>query len=390
MLEEQFPQTVQAQPDLLAHHYTEAGLNEQAVGYWQQAGERSLRHSANLEAIDHLTKGLDLLGSLPETPERDQQELTLQLTLGISLLTTRGYGAPEVGRAYDRARELCHQVRDTTQLFSSLFGMWLFYSQTELQTAQKLGEQLHTLAQRSQDPALILQAHHALWTTSFFFGNLVQTREHAEQGMSIYDQQQHRSHAFIYAGHDPGMCCRAFDASAMWLLGYPDQALYRVNEAVNLSKELSHPPSLAAALSHEAQLHQFRREPQATQERSEAAIALSNEHGFPLWFARASILLGWALTTQGQEVEGIAQMRQGMSGDLSAGGAVYKEYYLILVAETYGRTGKADAALTLLAEVLDLVEKTKRRWCEAEIHRLKGDLLLKLSPENPVDAENLL
>ncbi|MBE9521803.1 MAG: AAA family ATPase [Proteobacteria bacterium] len=387
VLEKYFPETDEAQPELLAYHYTEAGLNEKAVGYWQQAGERSLRHSANLEAINHLTKGLDLLRSLPETPERDQQELRLQLTLGIPLGTTMGYGVPEVGRVYDRARELCQQVGETPQLFPSLFGMWQYYVATELQTAHELGEELRTLAQRAQDPALNLQAHHALWTTSFILGNFVQTRKHAEQGLIIYDPQQHRSHVFIYGGHDPGVCCRTFDALAMWLLGFPEQALDRIKEAVNLAQDLSHPLSLASAITHAALLHLWRREAASAQERAEAVIALSSEQGFATFLRWARILLGWTLAAQGKEDEGMAHVRQGMSAYLSAGEIQYKPFYLGLFAEVYGRTGKADEGLTSLAEALAVVEKTERRWWEAEIHRLKGEFLLKLSPQNIGDAE---
>ena len=248
VLEKNFPDTVETQPELLAHHCSEADLNEQAVGYWYQAGKLATQRSAHVEAINHLTKGLDLIESMPENPERNQQELKLQLTLGIPLAATRGFGAPEVGRVYARARELCQKVGESPQLFPSLFGTWLYYNATELQTAQKIGEQLRTIAQRAQDPELNLQAHHALWTTSFFLGNFVKTREHAEQGMIIYDPQQHRSHAFIYGGHDPGACCRYFGAPAMWFLGYPDQALDRVNEAVNLAQDLSHPPSVSSIL----------------------------------------------------------------------------------------------------------------------------------------------
>jgi predicted ATPase len=265
---------------------------EQAIPYWQKAGEIAIKRSAEIEAINHLAKGLNLIESMPENPERNQQELKLQVTLGIPLAATKGFGAPEVGRVWDRARELCQKVGESPQLFPSLFGTWLYYVSTELQTAQKIGEQLRTIAQRAQDPELTLQAHHALWTTFFFLGNFVKTREHADQGMIIYDPQQHRSHAFIYGGHDPGVCCRYFGGPAMWFLGYPDQALDRLNEAVNLAQDLSHPPSLVIALATAARLHQHRREPQASIERAEATIALSTEHGFAWFLGQATVVLG--------------------------------------------------------------------------------------------------
>ena len=156
VLEERFPETTETQPELLAHHYTEAGLIAQAIPYWQQAGQRAIERSANVEAISHLTKGLELLKTLPDTPERVQQELTLQITLGVPLMATKGYAAPEVESAYTRARELCQQVGETPQLFPVLWGLWLFYFvRGELQTARELGEQLLSLAQSVQDPALL-------------------------------------------------------------------------------------------------------------------------------------------------------------------------------------------------------------------------------------------
>jgi predicted ATPase len=387
VLEKDFPEMVETQPELLAHHYTEAGVNEQAVGYWHQAGKRATQRYANVEAINHLTKGLSLIESMPESPERNQQELKLQLTLGIPLGATRGVGAPQVGRVYARARELCQKLVESPQLFPSLFGMWLYYSFTKSQTAQKIGEQLHTIARRAQDPELNLQAHHALWTTSFVLGNFVKAREHAEQGMIIYDPQQHRSHAFIYGGHDPGVCCRFFGALAMWFLGYPDQALDRVNEAVSLAQDLSHPFSLAIALFFAARLHLYRQEPQASQERAEAAIALCSEHGFALSLSEATMVLGWALTAQGKGAEGIAQVRQGLAAYRATGAERERPYYLSLLAEAYGEAGQPEEGLKVLVEALALVDKTGERNWEAEVHRRKGELLLMQQGQKVVKAE---
>jgi hypothetical protein len=162
-LEARFPELCETQPELLAHHYTEAGLMAQAVPYWQRAGQRAIERSANLEAVAHLTQGLELLATLPDTPERAQQELDLQTTLGPALMFTKGQAAPEVLQAYARARALCQQMGETPQLFQVLRGVWLFYlMRMELRTARELGEQLLTLAQQVGDPALLLEAHSTL------------------------------------------------------------------------------------------------------------------------------------------------------------------------------------------------------------------------------------
>ena len=220
-----FPDIKETQPELLAHHYTEAGLIAQAIPYWQRAGQRAIERSANVEAISHLTKGLELLQTLPDTPERAQQELTLQIALGTPLMATKGFAAPEVERVYARALELCQQVGDTPQLFPALWGSWVFYNMRgELQTSRELAARLLSLAQSAQDAALLLEAHHALWFTSFFCGELTAARAHSEQGIALYDRQQHHSLTLLYGGHDPGVCCRDAGTLVLWLLGYPDQA----------------------------------------------------------------------------------------------------------------------------------------------------------------------
>ena len=243
VLERQFPDTVETQPELLAHHYTEAGLLEQAIPYWQRAGQRAIQRSANLEAVGHLTKGLELLKKLPDTPERAQQELDFQLALGPVFHAVKGQGAPEVEQTYARARELCGQVGETLQLFPVLWGLWRFYlMRAEHQTARKLAEQCLRLAQRLQDPALLLEAHLALGGI-LFLGELIPARASLEQGMALYNPQQHHALAFHY-GQDPGVTALSYAAYSLWPLGYPDQALQRSHEALTLARALSHPLSL--------------------------------------------------------------------------------------------------------------------------------------------------
>jgi predicted ATPase len=376
VLAEQFPETAETQPELLAQHYTEAGLIGQAIPYYQRAGQRAVERSANMEAISHLTKGLELLKTLPDTLERAQQELTLQIALGAPLIATKGYTAPEVEQTYTRARELCQQVGETPDLFPALWGLWLFYNvRGDYQTACALGEQLLALAQQVQDPAHLLQAHHALWSTLFNLGELASARAHIEQGMALYDPQQHRSHAFLYGRHDPGVCCLSHAAFALWYLGYPDQALKRSHESLTLAQELSHPFTLTHALSHTAVLHCCRRERQATQERAEALIALSGEQGFPFDMASGTILWGWALTEQEQGREGIAQLRQGLAALQAKRSELRRPYFLALLAEAYGKVGRTEEGLTVLTEAMAVMNKTGERYYEAELHRLKGELL---------------
>jgi predicted ATPase len=377
VLEERFPETVETQPELLAHHYTEAGLREQAIPYWQQAGQRAVERSADMEAVFHLTKGLELLKTLPDTPARTQQELALQIALAVPLTATKGFAASEVERVYARARELCQHVGKTPQLFPVLWGLWVFYTaRAEHRAARELGEQCLLLAQSAQDLALLLEAHHALGVTLSTLGEFIPALEHLEQGIALYDPQQHRSLAFLY-GQDPKVVCRSQAAWALWFLSYPDQALKRNHEAITLAQKLSHPYSLAAALDFGAMVHQLCQDEQATQEHAEAAVTLSTEQGFVFWVAWGTILRGWALTKRGQVGDGIVQIREGLAAFRATGAEIMVPYFLGLLAEAYGKVGQAKEGLTMLAEALATMDSSGECWWEAELYRLKGELLLQ-------------
>jgi predicted ATPase len=387
VLEERFPALCETQPELLAHHYTEAGILAQAIPYWQRAGQRAIERSAPVEAIAHLSKGLEVLGMLPDTPERAQQELGVQIALGQAWMAAKGQGVSEVEHAYTRARELCRQVGETPELFPILWGLWRFYVvRAAYQTARELAEQCLSLAQRVHDPGLLLVAHHALGGTLYHLGEFTRGRAHLEQGLALYDRQQHQHLAFRY-GMDIGVWCLSYGAWPLWQLGYPDQALTRSNEALTLAQELSHPLSLAAALGYAAMLHYSRREGPATQERAEANMALASEKGFPQYLAVGMIMRGWALAMQGQGEEGIAQLRQGLAAHRAAGAEVARSRDLALLAEAYGKVGQTEAGLSVLAEALAVVDQTGERYWEAELHRLQGELLLGLSTDNTTEAE---
>jgi TOMM system kinase/cyclase fusion protein len=388
VLEARFPEVCETQPELLAHHYTEAGLSAQAIPYWQRAGQRAIQRSANLEAVAHLTKGLEVLATHPDTPDRIQHELDMLTMLGPVLTNTSGPGSPAVEQVYTRARELCQQVGELRQLFPVLWGLWFFYNtRAELQKAEELGKQLLTLAQQVQDRTLLLEAHHALWPTLLYLGELAAARAHLEQGMALYDLQDHRSHAFLYGGHDPGSCCQSYTAWTLWALGYPDQALKASDRGLTLARELAHPASLAATLSFAAMLHQFRRDREAVQQTAEALIALATEQGDAERLARGMILRGWALFVQGQGTAGMMQMRQGLAALQATGGEVRRQLFLSLLAEAYGGIGQSEEGLNVLAEALAAVEKTGGRFYEAELYRLRGELLLARTAEHHTEAE---
>ena len=392
VLEERFPATKETQPELLAHHFTEASLIEQAIPYWLQAGQRSTQRSANVEAIAHLTTGLDLLKPLPATPEHAQQELTLQVALGTSLMATKGQASPEVGIAYGRAKELCEQLGEETPQFSLvLLGLCNFYMlQGELQEALKLGEQLLNLAQSTKDQALLAVAYRALGVPLAQLGEFAHAREHFEQGIALYNLRQYRSPALRYGGYDPVMACLCWAAWALWHLGHPDQALQRIHEALTLAQELSSPPNLVATLSITNMVHTCRRDVQRVQQQAEAGITLATDHGFLYWRAIETMLRGWALTEQGHDGEGMTQLYQGLATYRTTGSAGAQPYFLALVAEACLKTGQAAEGLNRVAEALLLVNKTGERQYEAELYRLKGQLTLQSTvarPESQVEEE---
>jgi predicted ATPase len=390
VLEAQFPEVVATQPELLAHHLTEAGRSAQAVGYWQRAGERAVARSANLEAISHLTTGLAVLQTLPETTERIQQELLLQTTLGPALMNTKGFAAPEAEHAYARARALCQRVGETPQLFSVLRGLWQFYNgRGAYQTARELGEQCLQRAQQEDDTARLVEAHHTLWTTRLLLGELPLAHTHLEQGLALYDPQQHRTLALLY-GHDPGVCCRGVAGIALWLLGYPDQALRQQQAAHTLAQELAHPPSLAFTRMLAAIANQLRREIDAAHEQAEALIALATEQGFALFRAIGGILRAGTRTALGQWEEQIDQIRQDLAAVRKTGSALWEPYFLALLADVYAHEGHVEAGLAAVAEALAAAQATGERWGEAELYRLRGSLLLQQTGTPQAQVETWL
>jgi len=379
VLEEQFPEIADAQPHILAHHFTEANLRKQAIPYWQKAGERAVQRSANAEGVRHIAKALELLKAMPESPESFQQELGLQLALGTPLIAVKGFASSEVGRIFARARELCQEAGEAPPLFPALWGLWVFYTaRAEHRTAYDLGKQCQRLAEASHDVDLIMEAHHALGVTLLALGEFSSGLNHLEQAIAIYDPKRHSSLALIY-GQDAGVVCRSHAAWALWFLGYPDRALKRVDEALILAKEVSHPYSLAAALDFAAWLHLLIRNRQATQEWAEAAVALSAEHDFVFWNLKGAILRGWALGESEDMAEGIAQMGQGLAAFRATGAEVMVPYYLALLAEAYAKAGRAHEGLSLLAEAQSLVADSGECWWDAELYRQRGELTLTLS-----------
>jgi class 3 adenylate cyclase/predicted ATPase len=383
-IERQFADRLGEKVELLGHHAFKGEVWSKAVTYLHQAGSKAALRSANREATQYFLQALDALAHLPENRQTLEQTIAIRVDLGAPLRTIMKTSAPEVEQNYTLARELCQRIGETAHLFPVLWGLCrVYHSGREFHKAREVGEQLISLAESMQDPSLILEAHHTQWSTLFSLGELLSMREHIERGFALYDPQKHKHHAFLYGGHDPGVCCGDFAARGLWLLGYPDQALRRSQEALALARELSHPFSLAFALLGAALIHQFRGEPEAIREQAEAGLSLGTEHGFPRWVALGTLLRGWLSVEQGSVDQGIGQIRQGFAQT----NPVERQLFIAFLAEAHEKAGQPEEGLSIVTEALDQTRKIDLRFYEPELHRIKGALLLRKAVPDEGEAE---
>jgi predicted ATPase/DNA-binding SARP family transcriptional activator/pimeloyl-ACP methyl ester carboxylesterase/tRNA A-37 threonylcarbamoyl transferase component Bud32 len=359
----------------LADHFARGHDAQRAVTYLQAAAEHALQRSAHQEAIGHLNLALELLATLPETPERAGVELSLQSALAPALLATRGWGAAEVEQAYRRARDLCRQLGDTRQLSWVLYGLAVLHEfRGEYRQSQALMEQRLKLPLQPEDTGAPLQSHTLLACSRFHQGSFAQAAEHAQEGLSLYNPEQHAA-LDAYYGEEPGIACHYWSAHALWFLGYPDQAVARVRQALDLAEAVGYQFGLVHAREQAAYVYQFRREAEKVLEWSEATIALASEQGFPYRQATGMILHGWALAQAGRLEEGLAQLEEGLAAYQATGAKIDTPYYLALLAEIQARAGQAETGLKLLSQALDAVRESQAFFYEAEIHRLQGEML---------------
>jgi DNA-binding SARP family transcriptional activator len=358
----------------LAHHYEQAGVTDRAVTYLLQAGEQAQRLSANQEAVQHLTQGLALLANLP-APQRASHELALQITLGHALAALKGRGAPETGQAYQRAHELGLHSGEPAQRFAALHGLYAYHlSRAELQTARAVTQQLLHLAKNQPDPILRVSAHRALGNTLTHLGEFAAAREQLEQGIMLYQGQDHPSYVRL-CGQDDGVVSLAILAYVLWFLGYPDQAQQRGDEALTLAQTVAHPVTLTLTLMFLTALQLSRRDGQRAQQHAEALISVAAEQGFTDRAAQGVSHRGMALVMQGKE-EGVVEIQRGLNASQATGFDLLKPYYLTSLAEWYAQSGQTEQGLNLLAEGLAVLEQSDKRTGESEMYRLQGELLV--------------
>ncbi|WP_045006191.1 adenylate/guanylate cyclase domain-containing protein [Bradyrhizobium sp. LTSP857] len=389
VLQEKFPEAAAAAPEIAAHHFTQAGLVEDAVEWWGKAGDRALRSSAYHEAIAHLTKAIGLAEGLSEGPAGQGRRLQLQIAYGNALIATRGYGAPETSVAFARARELASRLKGAPERFAATYGLWVgSLVRSELGAMQELAQAfLHDTADRPDSPEAGI-AHRVCGMTRWFEGNLVDAKQHLEQALTIYRYEHDRNLAFLY-GHDYGIAAAIYLALVLWPLGEVDRAEQLAQEAIRRAADSGHVATMVYAHFHKIVLEAMRGNPERARPHVDAVIELSREHGLLLYTRASKFWNGWIHCHSGERESGLQEMQDSIAlplvGKMATG--LYVPLTWTLLAEAKAGEGQFDEALAILDEQLVEVERTGQEWFTTEIHRRRGELLLRKDPSDIVAAE---
>jgi class 3 adenylate cyclase/predicted ATPase len=376
-LETQSREMMENRPEILAQHYAEAGLVEKSVAYWGKAGRRSAARSAMAEAAAQLQKGLDQLGLLSDTPERQRQELEFRSSLGAALAAVKGYAALETGRAYARARELWEQLGSPAEFLQVPYGQSVYYmGRGELDLAQRLDEDLLRLSRERNDCAGLVLGHLSSGRDLMLVGRFTLSRSHFEEVIALYDPNFHRPLSHHDANY-PRVSSQAYSAIVLFCLGFPDQALAQSSAAIAEALRLAHPPSLALSLSLGTLPLALVGDNLALDKRADQLVKVATEQGFPVWRAVGMVHRGWIMVGNGDVAEGVSLLRSGSAAYRATGTEMWTTHFLALQARACEIAGQNEDALTMLDEALQIVARTRARWFEAELIRLKGQLVFR-------------
>ena len=380
-IETRFAPILDAQPERVAGHFSEAGLPEKAIGYWLRAGRLAAARSASVEAIAHLKAGLASIHDLPPGDSRLAWELSLQLALGGPLIATKGFASSEAEMAYQRAQELSRELGRDTDLFTALRGLgYVHHVRGDLRQSMREFPEAIDLARRIGEPALLVQAYHFAGVSTFHIGAFQTARDWLQRSLEAggtpgSDQTE------LY-GINMGVFCHAYMGHCDWHLGYPDRALKAAKEALSLARDVSHPFSIALALAYLAMLHQFRREPEAALATAEEARGLCQEYRFNYDAAWSALVRAWAIAEQGRIGEGLTAYDAALKEFRETGAGLRMPHYLGLLAGSHRKAGQRAAGFKLLVEAAQSVEKNHESWCNAVLELERGELLLLDAPED--------
>jgi class 3 adenylate cyclase/predicted ATPase len=383
---DRFLNIAQTEPEVVARHFTQAGLIDEAVAWWGNAGERALQRSAFVEANAHLGKALDLSERMTDGPAQRLSRLRLQIAYGNALIPIRGHGALETTAAFARARELAVGIEDATQRFSIYYGMWAGSGlRAELGPMQELAQAFLRDAKSQPNSAEIGVAHRLFGLTCWFKGDYTDARVHLEKALALYDRERDRPVAFRF-GQDPGVSARVSLPLTLWPLGEVDRARHLTEEGYALAMETGHVLTMANRHGYTAMFEAIRRDARRTMPAAEAAVAISQEHGLPLWLAIGTFLHGWA-RWRANDRGGMAEMHQGMDLFREQGIRAFLPLNQVLLAQAQADAGSVEAGLATLEDALGEAEQTAQHWFDAEIHRQRGELLLRRDPADVEEAE---
>jgi predicted ATPase/class 3 adenylate cyclase len=390
-LKDQFSETVETQPELMAHHLELAGLTEQAIDYLRLAGQRAIERSANAEAIGHLKHALKLLESLPAGGQRTRVAFGLEALLAQALIAARGYAAAETKETLLRARALLDDSTEPSQKFAVLYGLWAcYYVGGECNMLQRAAAELLVEAERHGGTASLCLSHRLLGTTYISLAQFDAARQHLERARALYDPQHHPPFRYLY-GQDMGATVLCYLSWALWHLGYVDQALRTAADAVKHAEALAHPFTMAYTIGHaRGMMDVFRRRPDDTRSYAALIVSICNEHGFPFWAASGRVLEGWAATCQGDTDKGLEQLRAGVAAWQETGARLWLPIYLALEAEGHSKAGDSGAAFQAIEQAIATSKETGEQWAIAEVLRMKARLLVEARRASDGEIETLL
>jgi predicted ATPase len=380
-LEEAFPEIVETQPEILARHCAEAGLDEKAQKYWRTAGEQAVRQASNREAIGHFRQALALNEKLPPDVGRSRTELAILSQLGPALMSVHGWSAPEVGVVFERAEDLARQLENSVDLAPPLAGLWLFHTaRGQFSRANEITNELFNVARTLDDPDILLQAHHCAWPIRWFRGEITDAKAHIDAGLNLYDEARHARHRFLYLGHDPAVCALSITSILQWLLGYPTHGVQSGRDAIDLARRLQHAPSLAHALWFVCQGQVTRNDPAATMNTATELLTLSEEHGLSQTRAFALVYLGWALGQTKDVAQGVQYLEEALAVFRGLGLRSNQCLAICLLAETYFTGGRYENAMDQVNQAITTSSETGDRWCLPLIYMTQARLLQQTYP----------
>jgi tetratricopeptide (TPR) repeat protein len=388
-LERRLREAGEGQPEILAHHFAEAGESERAAIYWLRAGRREASRYANIEATALLKRGVEALSGLPETPQRLELELALQLALGPSVMAVEGFASSDGEAAYVQASGLAARLGDDRSSFTAAWGRWIAKVQSRLDSdvVIELLAELFRRAEATGDDGFRLQAHHATWVTTLWLGQPAVAHDHATRGLALYDRDKHGRQAMLYGGHDPAVCANGHDAVALWMMGYPDRAVATARRGIALANDLGHTPSVAHALWLSGFVHMMRLDPATSLQVGERLIALGREHNVTIYPVAGRVLRGWARAQLGApQEEALAEMREATGIYRSLAG-VMAGPFLLALADSERRAGHFDRAETTLIEAEGVITQRSEHLWVGGVQRARGDVAMSRPSPDLTEAE---